>query len=362
MNEEQLKRRIELADEKKPTMKRRKQDHDYHSRRMYMITMTTEERKHLFGVVVGDPSKPFGSVDAPKILPTELGKAVSRCWEEIAVRNPEVITVAFQLMPDHFHGILFVREHLERHLGKILNGFKIGCRHAFRKLCPVEYAVALQQQTQQQLQQQTQRGTRLANRLEREHGILFTKGYNDRILLREGQLDKWIRYLADNPRRLLVKREYPEFFRVQRAITWKSMTFSALGNLFLLRKPSLLQVQCSRRLSAEQIEKEKDRLLAACRNGAVLVSPAISLGEKVIMRAAFEGGYPEIILKDNGFVPLTKPSGASFDACANGQMLFLGPTNHTNERKTISRSQCLSLNDIARKLCEVDDGLRADGM
>ena len=69
-------------------------------------------------------------------------------------------------------------------------------------------------------------------------------------------------------------------------------------------------------------------------------------------RAAFDAGFPEIILKDNGFAPLTKPSGKSFDACARGQLLFLGPTFHSNERKTISRSECLGLNEIARRLCE----------
>lgn len=53
MNEEQLKQRIKYAGEKKPSMNRRKQNHDYKARRMYMITMTTEERKPLFGTSSG---------------------------------------------------------------------------------------------------------------------------------------------------------------------------------------------------------------------------------------------------------------------------------------------------------------------
>ena len=345
MNEEQLRRKIELAGPKKPSMKRRKQDHDYQSRRMYMITMETEGRQPLFGTVVGDPRKPFGSEEAPHIVPSPLGVAISEQWRGIPSYYPEITIVAFQLMPDHFHGILFVREHIEKHLGRILNGFKTGCRKAFRALYPVEYAAAQQRQTQAQPQPQP-RGRHYS------HGILFSPGYNDKILLRAGQLDNWKRYLADNPRRLLVKRQHPEFFRVQRAITWKGMTFSAIGNLFLLRKPFLVQVQCSRRLTEEQITALTEDALRQCQQGAVLVSPAISPGEKAIMRAAFEKGFPEIILKENGFAPLTKPSGKSFDACASGQLLFLGPTSHSNERKTITRSQCLDLNDIARLLCE----------
>jgi hypothetical protein len=50
-------------------------------------------------------------------------------------------------------------------------------------------------------------------------------------------------------------------------------------------------------------------------HGAVLVSPSISPGEKAIMRSAFTAGFPEVILKDNGFAPLAKPAGQSFDAC-----------------------------------------------
>ena len=305
-----------------------------------MITMETEGRQPLFGTVVGDPRKPFGSEEAPRIVPSPLGQAITACWYEIEKRNDDISVVAFQLMPDHFHGILFVKEHIDKHLGTILNGFKTGCRHAFQRLCPVEYAVALRRQTQRR------------GRHDDNHGILFAPGYNDKILLRAGQLDNWKRYLADNPRRLLVKRQHPEFFRVQRAITWKGMTFSAIGNLFLLRKPFLVQVQCSRRLTEEQITALTEDALRQCQQGAVLVSPAISPGEKAVMRAAFEKGFPEIILKENGFAPLTKPSGKSFDACASGQLLFLGPTSHSNERKTITRSQCLGLNDIARLLCE----------
>lgn len=340
MNDEQLRRRQELAGQKVASMLRRKQDHDYTGRRMYMVTMVTEGRLPLFGVVRGDVRVPFGHPGAPHIELSTLGQAVSACFYDMVKRHPEVGIVALQMMPDHLHGIVFVREKMDRPLGAVLNGFKTGCNKAFRELCPVGYAAALQRQTQ-----------RRGNRQDRQHGLLFAPGYNDRILFRAGQLDTWKRYLADNPRRLLVKRSHPEFFRVVRSIEWRGMTFSAIGNLFLLRKPTLLQVQCSRSLSAEQTARRVAEALEACRQGAVLVSPAISPGEKAVMQAAFDAGFPEIILKDNGFAPLAKPSGRHFDACASGQLLFLGPTRHDNERKTITRGQCLSLNDIAERLC-----------
>jgi REP element-mobilizing transposase RayT len=339
MDEEARRRRKFFAGDKKDSMTRRMEGHDYQARCIYLITMVTEGRQPLFGDVVGDVHQPYGYPDAPRTVPSALGEAIIANWQGMLARFPEMAGIAFQLMPDHFHAILFVTDHLLYHIGNILNGFKAGCRHSFHVLHPVLYDAAVQRQHPD------------AHRRDRDHGILFAPKYNDKVLLREGQLDNWIRYLADNPRRLLVKREHPEFFRVQRSLTWKGMTFSALGNRFLLRKPFLVQIQCSRSLTTEQIETKKNGALDLCRQGAVLVSPSISPGEKAIMRAAFAEGFPEIILKDNGFAPLTKPAGKSFDACARGQLLFLGPTYHSNEHKAISRLHCLGLNEIAGRLC-----------
>jgi len=340
MDEETLKQKLMYAGPKIASMNRRLEGHDYQARQIYLITMCVERRRPLFGEMVGDVRQPLGAPDAPRLSPSALGEAIIENWQGMLARIPEMKGIVFQLMPDHFHGILFVTERLSRSLGKILNGFKVGCRHDYLALCPEEYAADKLRQHQD------------GNRQDRRHGILYEANYNDKVLLREGQLDAWIRYVMDNPRRLLVKREHPEFFRVQRSLEWKGMTFSALGNRFLLRNPFHIQIQCSRSLTEQQIEAEKAKALALCRQGAILVSPSISPGERAIMRAAFDAGFPEIILKDNGFAPLTKPSGKSFDACARGQLLFLGPTFHSNERKTISRSECLGLNEIARRLCE----------
>ena len=104
--------------------------------------------------------------------------------------------------------------------------------------------------------------------------------------------------------------------------------------------------------SEEELKAKTDDCLRAARQGAVLVSPAISRGEKVIMRAAFEEGLPLIYLKENGFTDLAKPGGKRMDACARGQLLILAPWEHHNEKLTIKRGQCLALNEMARAICE----------
>ncbi len=187
---------------------------------------------------------------------------------------------------------------------------------------------------------------------DRTHGMLFARGYNDRLLLRAGQLDAWRRYLADNPRRLLMKREHPDLFRVQRNVETAGVTFSAIGNRLLLERPFRLQVQCSRSLTETEIQDKVAKYLTAAQEGAVLVSPAISPGEKAVMRAAFEEGFPLIYLQENGFTDLAKPGGARMEACAGGRLLILAPLEHHNEKIAIRRGQCLELNELARRICE----------
>ena len=325
-----------FAGEKKPSMLRRCVGHDYTERMMYMVTMVTEGRHPLFGRVLGRSDAPEGSSDAPRIELSELGRHVESCWHEIAVRHPQIELIALQMMPDHLHGILFVKERLELPLGKVLLGFKQGCNKAYREVSPVVPSVAV-------LQQQT--------KPDRHHGLLFAPGYNDKLLLRKGQLQCWKDYLRDNPRRLLMKREHPDLFRVQQNLMVGTQQFSAIGNRFLLDRPVLVQVQCSRSLTDEQIAARAEEFLALGRGGAVLVSPSISKGEKRIMRAAFEDGLPLIILQENGFTDLAKPGGKRMEACQRGQLLLLAPWEHHNERLAISRSQCLSLNDMAKAIC-----------
>ena len=86
-------------------------------------------------------------------------------------------------MPDHFHGILFVKERIEKPLGKVLLGFKQGCNKAFRALFPSVPSVAvLQQQTEQQQTGQKKE--------DRKHGLLFEPNYNDKLLLQKGACDE----------------------------------------------------------------------------------------------------------------------------------------------------------------------------
>ena len=363
-----------------PSMKRRSNEHDYTSQCFYMVTMAVEGRRPLLGSVIGQCEAPADSVEAPRLQPTPLGEAVREAWWAISSFYPQVAVVALQLMPDHLHGILYFREATEGlQLGDVIRGFKAGCNRAYRAW---EASVAT-------MSQRTREGRLLsggglasggggglasgglasgggglasgggvlpspcaATVSQRKRGLLWEKGYNDRILHNYHTLARWKAYLQDNPRRLLVKREHPDFFRVQRNVQYAGMTFSAIGNRFLLDHPQKVQVQCSRRITDEALAVLTSQMLAMGAAGAVFVSPCISKGEKTIMRAVFDAGYPVVFLQENGITDLAKPGGRRFDACARGQMLILAPWEHHNERLAITRDKCMMLNEMARRICE----------
>ena len=399
MNEEQIARKKQYAGEKRVSMKRRDDHHDYTERRMYMITLEVEGRRPLFGRLVGSPFAERGSNDEPRIELTELGKAVQSEWMGIHGYYPQIEVKAVQMMPDHMHGILFVTAPLPVHLGQVISGFKAGCRKAQKAL---EVAAAEPQPTEKETRrtekeappsmspsvssslqspvssspqspassspqasassspQSSVSSSLQASALpsQKAYCPLFAKGYNDLILRSYDELPTWQNYLRDNPRRLLMKRAHPEWLRPFFGLKVGATTYSSLGNQALLRSPRRIAVRVSRRLDSQQIEMEKARYLDMARQGTVLVSPAISPGEKQVIRAAFDAGLPTIVLVENGFTPLTKPKGEQFGACAKGRLLLLAPWEHHNDKRTITAYQCQQLNLMAIEIC--DDIVKED--
>lgn len=317
------------------SMKRRMKNKDYRERTIYMITLVVAGRRKLFGEIEGDIRSCYGEANYPHIVLSTLGEAVREQILRLPEYYPQLSVSGFQIMPDHVHLIIFVHDQLPCHLGIVIRGLVQGCNKAYRRLYPQDNAVHI--------------GKGKSER--RGNGILFEHGYNDKVLMHQNQLKIWRHYLADNPRRLMVKHAHPDYFRVQRNIKEKGLEFSAIGNLFLLRKP-LLQIQCSRRLTETEIQVMKEKALIACASGAVLISPCISPGEKAVMRAAFEKDYPEIVLLENGLTDLAKPGGARFDACAKGQLLLLAPWEHHTDKRRITRTQCHILNNMAALLSD----------
>ncbi|MBR1547700.1 MAG: hypothetical protein IJ637_03115 [Prevotella sp.] len=378
--------------EKRPSMKRRADFNDYLDRGIYMITISIEGRRPLLGTLAGnvlittndalagnanttrDDALTTSEDDKPHVILSPLGKKVKECWDNIRTYYPQVEPRNLAIMPDHIHGILFVHERIDKHLGHIINGFKAGTRKAARELgidlsshyptsSPGHSSVAPSSGNSsiapsspdtpavQYTEALPQSAPHPNTHKHPKRGTLWEPNYHDRLLLHKGQLQRMIAYINDNPRRLLLKRTYPQFFSNITTVTAAGMHMQAMGNLALLHHPNKLQVQCSRHLYPQEIEQRKQHFLEQGRQGAVLVSPCISPGESAITTAAMQQNIPLIVLLLKGFPPFFKPHPRYLEACAAGRLLLLAPYPWQNEKLEKMRDRCLNLNDIATRIC-----------
>lgn len=306
----------------------RKVSHDYKAKGIYMITLCTEQRKTVLGTLHGSDEQH----EMPWVEPNELGKNVILAWRDIQHYYPKVQVIAYQLMPDHFHGVIYFTEDIPQHLGQIVNGFKIGCNRAVRRL--LEKAEAMPQPTS------------TSGNSSQLSLPLWEHGYHDRILKGRDQLQHMIDYVHDNPRRLWIKRQHPDFFSVNSEMIIGDTKAITIGNRFLLNYPLKVQVQCSRKLTEQQIEDKWKEILNLAEQGYVIVTPGISPGERAIMNRAIEHNLPIIIPTNKKYSNKEKPPGKLFDACANGTLLLVTP-ELKEKQKDLTRNQCHELNNFA---------------
>lgn len=322
-------------------MQQRCWEHDYCSPCFYMITVVTEPRRECLGALKTE------DVDAATVRLSPVGEIVRDVWRRTSAVYPGVEACECVVMPDHFHGILWVKERLARPMGHIVKAFKRvstdECRSRGLLLQPDPLAGAAP-------------GPVAAAAPAAAFPTLWQPGFQDSILLRRGQLKAMANYIADNPRRLAARRANPALFTVASNLEiGPGKTCSAIGNPFLLRHPLKRQVQVSRRISPSALAACQEELLHAADHGAVLVSPCISPGEKTIARAALAAGKTLIVLPANGFPPLYKPAGRYFDACAAGRLLMVAPFAYQRRRRPVTREQCLELNAWAKTIADAAD-------
>ena len=280
---------------------------DYQSPSVMMITIVTNKRLPLLGKLHGE-----------NIILTELGQKVAEEIKRIPTYNgAESIEIySYVIMPDHVHILLHIHEHLPRHLGYYIRWFKKQCTYI---------------------------GLALALPSARNHSPLFAPDYHDRLLKGKNQLSHMVRYIQDNPRRLALKRANKDLFRIRQNQLINTIPCTVLGNIFLIEHPLRQVLQCSRRLTQEQIDNLKADCLREAADGTVYVTAAISEGEKQIARALREAGFPLMILLEKGFPApddphynYFKPQGVYFEACAAGKLLLIEPHRDLLDREDIA--------------------------
>ena len=220
---------------------------------------------------------------------------------------------------------------------------------------------------------------------------LFAAGYCDVMPLRGGQLATQRAYIKGNPRSRLL-RSGSRSLHVQRGGIATALTPAALcgflrrecGAAFtpaaweeiradLLMAPdgtitcdtfgsrallagSLLPVVCHRK-DAARFGEQKQRCLDAAARGAVLVSARIAKGEQAIMDEALHGGFPVVLIADNGFGDRYHPSADRLSHCAAGRQLLVTPWTfqYKGTSDSIHVPRCKTMNCVAQALCHTKD-------
>lgn len=398
------------------TRHHRENQWDYKGRAIYHITLATADHQPVFGALTGN------SEEKAFIVYSRLGEYVDKTFRGLPdfykQKGVKIRILAVRVMPDHLHGVIHVIEPMPKSIGEVIRSFKSACTSWFKreyfgknaeekqKLLQAPYKQA--EETQEPLQETLQQTEKAQEPLQAPHNqaelkqkleaqlvhfcrIFATRpsiwehipaGYHERILHCEGQLDRMIRYVKDNPRRLWLKHNNPNLFKLRNNLSWSFQDeggtdhvwkFRALGNMFLLDYPQKQHIQCSRSITADQLEQQYQEWSNNAQLGVVSITSAISEGEKSVSKRLREAGMPLIVMLKDGFPAVGspneryfKPGGVYFNACAAGRLLLIEPYSEVMDDPIIAeavyrkspvasrgsmRYHFLALNKVGEMIC-----------
>ena len=189
----------------------RLQGYDYSQEGAYFITICAQHRASFFGVISGG-----------ELHPNEAGRMIRSVWDGLPLHYPGVDTDAFQLMPNHLHGIavLFAGDagtpdgaanltpdRLER-LGSV-EGETCATSlpvvvERFKSLTTTRYREGVLQSGWQRFRQR-----------------LWQRNYYEHVIRDEEELNRIRQYISDNPSSWEYDRENPEGRKRERGETWQ---------------------------------------------------------------------------------------------------------------------------------------------
>ena len=182
----------------------RKQDYDYSQPGYYAVTICTQNRSCLFGVI-----------DNGDMLLHDAGRMIDKTWYDIPDHYPGIELDVMQIMPNHLHGIIVICEVGTAPRGRPLPGIEngqargpvpTGClslsdvMERFKSLSTTRYIA----------------GVKTAGWLSFS-GKLWQRSYHDRIIRSESELIKIRTYISNNPREWDSDENYIELTNTEQA-------------------------------------------------------------------------------------------------------------------------------------------------
>ena len=251
---------------------------DYKGRAIYHFTLPVEERYPLFGVLEGE------SAETAFVRLNPYGRRVHQMLcglaQFYAGKGYALKVLTQKVMPDHVHLVIQVLEPLPQSIGAVVRGFKSGCTKVYKEMYMSsgenaaevhgknenaaevhgknENAAEVHGDSEDGLKRSADAPVHFA-RIFAGRGSIWEQNpayYHERILHAPGQLRRMIDYVKDNPRRLWIKSRNPEFFRLHRRTEAAGLSFTSMGNHFLLDWPDKQVVEMSRSATNEEVQEQ----------------------------------------------------------------------------------------------------------
>lgn len=261
--------------------------HDYRGRSIYHITIGKAPSCPVFSHISGSPNHPV-------ISKSSIGEIIERQILNFPNLCPALQILQYVIMPDHIHFAIFARDYLPRAIGSYIGMMKVKTGQTTRETFP-------------------------------EIKDIFTPDFYDRYLLPSHKLETIITYIRQNPKRLLERRQNPDFFKKVNNIEINNSLWQAYGNIQLLQNPFKAPVIIHRADSPQVLATKHRRWMHLSENGGVLVSPFISPTEKEVRRHCEDVNGKIILLSNKPFGNREKPAAHDFELCRQGRLLILAP-------------------------------------
>ena len=365
---------------------------------IYFLTFVVVSRKRMFGRLKR-LTHPTPEGHTAVMEASDLGNAIYREFNRIQAIHPSIQILAKQIMPDHFHAVVWCHEGFEGSIKVVARSFSQACSRIAREYArrqregnvPLSVGTSsrglplisagktsqsdapLSAGTSSQPDAPLSAGTSsrglpslsaLSNRaaptspqtpsiakmptlpmeeLDCGNGarVLFEKPFI-RTLSHKGQLKNIIKYTHNNPDNAIMREENPDLYVIRRGIVINGLTFDTMGKNRLLDFPLRQTVAISRNATEEKIQQMAEQALREAERGAVTYTVAISEGEKHVAREIREHGMPLIVIMPEGFPPegtaaarYFHPHGVYHKACGEGRLLILSPSEHNYSMESV---------------------------
>ena len=320
---------------------------DYSRPLFYMVTIKCHPGR-----------QPLSEIVAPgKCLMNAITRAMVNCIRHFHEGCKAIAPIeCFSIMPDHIHLLIRIVDTSKPLMAgggadrsKTLRGWDDGGQWAASTSFAPMRLEAIVSLLMQALEGRYAEVTGLREEV-------FEASWHDWIVMAEGQLAAFTRYIRENPRREWLRSQNRRYFTVVRRVAFAGREWFAYGNTALLELPVIEPFRCSRKWEKNGAEwREAIARASRIGPGGAGAGTFMSACEKECGNAIYSAGGSLIVLSPEGFSARSHPARSKEALCAKGRMLFLSlwePTAAKPDNATLYR-RCHEMGDIllgARRL------------